>query len=908
VLTRLRLLLRSLFLRRRLEEEMREELDAHLGRARERLTRRGMDPESARRAALREFGNRGYFEEAARDARGGRWLEATLGDLRFGLRHLARTPVSTATMIVMLALGIGCNTALYAVLYSITTMPPPGVDRDESLVRIRGSAPTSVTFTIGREFPYAEYRAYAAQNDLFRSVAAWTSADVVLAPGDQPDELVSGAATYVTAEYFRILGVSPALGRDPMEGAGPDDGPPHLAGVISYPVWDRLFGRDTAVLGKRLVVNDVGVTVVGVAPREFVGTRPGGSVMRVWLPLNTRPTVQRASAPLLATLDSALYGMAARLQPGVDAAAATTAVKAIAERAVAANPLGVPRSSADVVPLRAGNYFPPSGDAPPSLVSRLPMLLVPLVILLIPCINVSSLLAGMAAGRSREIAVRLSLGAPRRRIVRQLVTEAVLLAVAASVLGLIVIRVLRELFASRFPDTPLVLHPSAALVAFGVAIFTGIVFGISPALHATRIGQGDALKRASGTVAPARSRLQAALVTLQVAVTQPLLLGMGALLLMTLGEIRNLPVAPFNDRIVRLAFSTVRAGERGQQIVVVPPGSTLPRDTATSREVKLARVAARVAEIPGVVAVVPQERSEGAVLVSVRERDEVPGNTPRGSFWLSTQPAPAGFFDLMGYSFVQGRAFEPADAEEGRALVIGSDLARRLWGDADPVGRRLVRLGGDAIASELVIVGVIDVATARGNQTGGAQVFVPTLDETASLLVRTQTPSEPLLPAIRRVANEEAPEYPITSARTLAAAEADRRATFRNLVYGAAGVGALALLLSAIGLYAVVTFAVSQRMREIGVRTAFGANVQQIVSMFFLRGLKLCAIGVGIGLLLSVAVVKLIALAEGRPDEQRTGWAALLVTLVVLVVASLASWIPARRAACVDPLTVLREE
>jgi predicted permease len=633
VLNRLRQLLRSLFLRRRQEEEMRAEMDAHVARATERLIARNMDPESAQRAARREFGNRDYFEEAARDARGGRWLETTLADMRFGLRHLTRTPVATATMIVMLALGIGCNTALYAVIYSIVTMPPPGVERDESLVRIRGSAPSGTTFWIGREFPYAEYREYAAQDELFSDVTAWTSADVVLAPGDRSDDLVSGAATYVTQSYFQVIGVRPALGRDPTEGAGPDDGSPHLVALISHPVWDRLFARDPGVIGKTLVVNDVAVTVVGVAPREFVGTRTGGSIMRVWLPLNARPTVQRGSAPVVARSDSALYGLAARLRGGMDTEIATARVASIAERAVAANPLGVLRSSADVVPLRANNYFPPSGRTPPSLASRMPALLIPLIILLIPCTNVSLLLVGMAARRRHEIAVRLSLGAPRRRIVRQLVTEAVLLALAASVLGLVVIRVLREVFAARFPDTPLVMHPSAIFVAFAVAIVTGIVFGISPALHATRVSVGDALKGAANAVAPARSRLQSTLVIAQVAVTQPLLLGMAAVLLMALGDLQEIPDAPFSDRIVRVAFSTVQA-DRGQRVTIVAGGTTQPPEPSTDREATLRRVADRVAEIPGVVGVVPQEASAGIVQVVIHPGDVVEGIPPRGAFWL----------------------------------------------------------------------------------------------------------------------------------------------------------------------------------------------------------------------------------------------------------------------------------
>ena len=252
MLNRLRLWLRTALQRGSLDREMREEMQSHLERAPERLVARGMAKEAACRAALREFGNLDYLQEESRDARGARWIESLFADLRFGLHHFCRTPVSTLTMIVLLALGMGFNSALFTVIHSIVNMPAPGIARDESLVRMRGiDHSAGAGRTTGREFSYPEYREYAAQKNVFSAVTAWTSADVVLAVNDDEQNLVSGAATYVTASYFPVLGVRPILGAG-LEGQGlADDGAPELDAVISHVVWDRPFGRAPDVLAGR---------------------------------------------------------------------------------------------------------------------------------------------------------------------------------------------------------------------------------------------------------------------------------------------------------------------------------------------------------------------------------------------------------------------------------------------------------------------------------------------------------------------------------------------------------------------------------------------------------------------------------------------------------------------------------
>jgi hypothetical protein len=503
---RLRLWLRSLFRRRRLERELQEEMSAHLAASTERWLALGLTPEEARRAARREFGNIHAIQEDARAARGWRGIDSVIADLWFGIRLFRRSPLSTVTMVAVFALGIGFNTAIFVFVNSLVNGPLPGVSRQDSLVRIRGIDRRRPGYIIGREFSYPEYRAYAAQQGLFSAVAAWTSSDVVLDVGANEESLQSGAATYVTANYFHVLGVRPLMGAGLPADATDDAAAPPLVAVISHVVWDQYFGGTSDVVGRRLKVNDIPVTIVGVAPRRFNGARTGGSQVRVWLPLSARPQLQRTPASYLHSYESALLGLVARMHPGIDASQAMPTVQAIAARAAqqAERPDGA--LSTDVVTLLADNYFPPSGEAP-DMITRATTLLIPLLILSITCTNVSTLLAGLAVARRREIAVRLSLGAARRRIVRQLVTESALLALSAGVLGLSVIWLLLRVFDSAIADVELVLDWRVLVFTVGFAVATGVVFGLSPALHATRLALSDVLKDAAGSVVAARSRL-----------------------------------------------------------------------------------------------------------------------------------------------------------------------------------------------------------------------------------------------------------------------------------------------------------------------------------------------------------------------------------------------------------------
>ena len=895
MLNRLRLWLRSLVYGGRIDREMREEMDSHLARAAETWQARGLTPAEARLAARREFGHLASWQEEARAVRGGRGLGSLVADLRFGARYFGHRPMSALTMVIVLALGLGFNTALFVFISSFLSGPVPGLTGQPSLVRIRGI--DRATFrgrAIGREFSYPEYREYAERRDLFTAVAAWTSSDVVLDAGSQDEDPRSGAASYVTSGFFPVLGIAPALGTGLPVDARDDDAAVPLVAVISDVVWTRLFARSPDVVGRSIKVNGVAVTIAGVAPRRFNGVRTGGSQMRVWLPLSARAQVQRTTPSLLADHDAAVFGLVARLAPDVDVDQASAAAQAIAFGAARRMTRPVPDGSrsTDIAPLLADNYFPPSGEEPNSILPIAPLLF-PFLILLVTCTNVSALMAGLAIARRREIAVRLALGASRRRLVRQLVTESVLVAVAAGGVGLVLVWMLFDVFETSMPDLQIVVGWRGGLFTFGLAVAAGVIFGLSPAVHATRLAVSPALKDTAGAMVAAGSRLQAMLVVAQIALTQPLLLSMGAAMLEVTEEYGRFRSPPFAEHILDVRFN------------INPRYGTLDAD----REVRLERVRTALAEVPGVVAVIPQEQSDDDFEIAVHEADRVDA-AAETHLEVRAHAAPPGYFALMDIPIVRGRGFEAADTADRAAIVISADLARRLWGATDPIGRRFITTPSPRRAGTLHVIGVAEEAKAggpggRGDAPG---IYVPTIRTTSHFLIRTQGPAESMLPAIRSAAQREAPTLPPVSSRSLASITAEQQATMRNVAATIGGGGVIALFLSAIGLYAVVSFAVGQRAREIGIRTALGADRQRVVGLFVLRSMRLSLIGLTLGLALSVLVLKLMAVSLGGNTSPATIVVAATVVVVVTVVALLASWIPARRAARVDPLVALRTE
>jgi predicted permease len=889
---RVRLWIRSIVLRHRLEREMQDEMSEHLEQSTRRLMARGVSAGEARRLALREFGNVPWLQEEARDARGTRWLDDLAADCRFAAGHFARKPGVTITMLVVLAFGMSISTLLFSYIHSYAVQPPAGIERSDELVRIRGSHAARANERSSRTFSEDEFLEYRNLTGQFAAVAGWMNAPVALQVGADDQRGLAGNANFVTENYFSVLGVQPLLGGLPSY----EDPSVSAVAVIGHAVWDQLFARRPDVLGSTITVNGVPLTVVGVTAPRFTGVRMGSDGFHLWLPLATRRLWQ---------LQSGEYRAAARLQAGVSADEATAAVQVVATRMATSDDARARDPSTDVVPLLAGNADPMYERA--VWLASFSVGLLGLLVLLVTCTNVSALLTGLAVARRQEIAIRLSLGAGRTRIIRQLLTESVWLAgiAAAAALGVVAF-VLRA--ATRFPELPFatgITWPST-LFTFGVALAVGVLFGLSPALHATRLGLASVLRDSTVMIAAAGSRLQRGLVIAQIACTQPLIVLLTAVLILVLRDLRPGLHTEFDDRVVTSFF---RFGGPG-----MPRSDSARAEWLQQLRTAMRRVQQRVEATSGVEAAVLDWSSRSALGRYVVHPDDQAGGSAGRALELTGAGAAYGYFQVMGIPIVRGREFRAGDMSRADgalevAAMVSADLARRLWRGADPLGRRLQAVSDSVTRGRtLVVVGVFDDRATAGAKDGERDLIYLPPDTVAfpGLLVRTAVAGEVLIPTLREVIKQELPGA-VAGLRTLADLENERRQSLRTATSALSAGGLLALLLSAIGLYAVVAFSVSQRTTEIAVRVAVGARGRQIVQKFVGDGLRLSVFGLGIGLPVSLIALRLVTTIPGLPSVPLPPVTAI-AALGVLVVAITAVWIPARRAASVDPAITLRRD
>ena len=895
---RARLWLRSILFRRRLEREMQEEMAGHLARAVERYMARGLPADEARLAAQREFGNVPHLQEQARDARGATWVEAVLGDVRFALRHFARTPGTTITMLIVLVGGLTISTLLFTYVHAYANNPPPGVALADDLVRIRGSLDAGAGGRGFRHFGEEEFLEYRRLTGQFASVAGWRDAHAIIGSADQSDRGTQEArVSFVTGNWFQVLGVRPAMGPGLPATDADDPGRATLA-VISHATWTDLLDASPAAIGSTVLVNGRAVTIVGVAPRDFPGF-PGYNRYQLWMPLAARHVVLPHPP--------ADFRAIARLRDGIGHAAATTAVSAVAARAALQRPeLARLDPSADVVPLLSANSDP-MFDRDVKLMS-VTVGLLGLLVLLIACTNVSALLTGLATARRQEIAIRLSLGAARGRLIRQLLTESALLATLAAAAALFLVWSALRAVMRLVPGMPFEIGITWPVLGFtfGIALAVGAAFGLSPALHATRLALGSVLRDSAAMVVASRGRLQRALVVAQIAFTQPLIVLIVALLLFIL---RNYQPAMQTDHADQVVTVSVRR--------LASPGSANDSTTDQIIRAALARLRVKLESTPGVRAIATPAGHGWDARPYVAHAGESGGSTLRGAVELAAVSATEEYFDVMGLPLLRGRTFEEGDVgtTESRfaetPVIVPSDLARRLWGAADPVGQSL-RMAVDTGTSprSLVVVGVVSDPLERSRRRAGSyRVYVPPLpgSPAGGMLIRTSGVGSALLPVLREIARAEAPDVMVRLS-TLQEFHDQNARTFRMIAGGISAAGVIALLLSAIGLYAVVAFAVGQRTREIAVRMAVGARGQQVVNRFVGDGLRLGAIGLAIGLPVSlVALNELMSAVSDIPSVPIPA-VTVIAMLGVMVVAAAASWLPARHAASVDPAVTLRHE
>jgi putative ABC transport system permease protein len=878
--------LRAIVFRRGLDDDMQAEMRQHLDSATARYVARGMSQADARLAGQREFGNLTVLQEEARDARGARWVDALAGDVRFAVRYFARHKVTTTILVAVIALGTGTNALIFSIFQSQFLRPAPAVPENAAHALIWGRERlTRAAEWQPRRFSERDLAALSERRDIFHDVAAWAEDEVIVDGGDSTGARAVGAQ-FVTPNFFGALGVRVAAGREFLWSAGDK---PDMTVVLSYAIAEQLYGNAPAALGRRILVNDVPVYVVGVAPPRFQGARRNMDNAAIWIPMSARADLTQV--PRSRPTDEAELSLLTRLAPGVSRDRATALA-----RLVVANAL--PDSAARVGMARtayvlAMHTLPPGDDRTEDIFVFAALMTLGVLVLLVAWTNVSSLIVAAAVGRRHEIAVRLSLGASRLRIVRQLVTESTLFALAGSAAGLMLAWwTLTYLAKTGFAGADVAPDLGTFVFVLAMGFATGILFGLSPALHATRGGVAHAL-RGSGTGTRSRSRLQRGFVVIQIALSQPLLVVLGAVLSQAVADYR--PLSPEMSRqTIAIGFRPLATGAPSQ------------------RPEAIASLVTRIAGRPEVAGA-----SHEPSLVAVHDV-----HTKADTARVQLEGAPPGWLALVDVPVILGRDVSLADtAASDYPVVIGSDLARGLWGDASPLGQTISSPAGRAPNADsitMTVVGVFD-ATRRlpetassqgiGRTNAPARVFTARGKRWKSdgVLVRTRGPAATFVPELQRFVRAQAPSLPVVSMLTLE--QADQRtyqATLRMSALAGAG-GALPLLLASLGLFGVVSLAVRQRTREIAIRIAVGAKPMQVARMFLGSGVSVSLLGVMLGLPLSIAALSL-GLSPVFTPQVNPSVIGTVTAVVLVTVASAATWIPARQAALVDPARTLRVE
>ena len=817
-------------------------------------------------------------------------MKTLLQDLRYGLRMLWKTPGFTVVAVVSLALGIGLNTAIFSIVNVILIRPVPRVKEQSNVVWLR--APVS----------YPDYVDYKEQTQSFEGMAAATgTSEFSLARGGE-SELIKGE--YVTENYFDVLKVSALSGRTFVKEEGQI---PIPVVVLSEHLWRTRFDSDRSVIGRQLSLNGLGFTVVGVAPKNFIGTEVGLN-RELWVPLAMQPVLNppeasRSADPVrnrFVERDSHWLAVFARLKPGVSREQAGTELTNVA-RHVAESYRG--KVSAET--LRSVQLLRMSGGMDPrDREEALPLagivMVVVALVLLIACANIASLLLARAAVRRRETAIRQALGATRPRLVRQWLTESILLGVAGGGLGLLLALWANQLLISYLQTTPLAsleLGLDWRVLAFtlGVSVATGIVFGLAPALQASRLDIVMALKSEDAQRAGSRrSRLRAVFVTAQVTLSVVLLVGAGLF-------IRSLQSA-----------NTIDPGFRVDHALTIPINLGLLRYKETEGENFYRNLLARVEAQPGV---------ERASLVrfaqlgfsfaqfQVFAAGRASGKTDEG---ISTGFNVVGpnYFKTMETPLLRGRDFTEADRKGAPdVVVLNQTLAATLWPGEEALGKR-VSISGPA-GPFLEVVGVARDGKYRSlGEAPHPYIYQPLLqsyDPKMTLVVRTTGPPQSVATAMREQIRTLEANLPVADVKTLRDQLDLSLFPSRVAAWTLGGFGVLALLLAAIGIYGVVSYSVAQRTREIGVRMAMGAREKDVLRLVLGEGLFVIAVGLALGLLLAAAATRVIAgLLYGVEATDPLTFAG--VPLLLGFVALVASYIPARRATKVDPLVALRYE
>jgi macrolide transport system ATP-binding/permease protein len=867
------------------DRELAEELESHLQMHVDDNVRAGMSPDEARRHALVKLGGLEAAKEGVREQRALPLVETLSRDVRHGVRRLVRSPGFTVVALLSLTLGIGANTAIFSLLNTAALRPLP-VERADELVSVANATGQGAFPTLS----YPNYRDLRDRSDAFSGLIAYRFAPLSMSY-DGVNERLWGYV--VTGNYFEVLGVRAAIGRllspddDRLPGA-------HPVAVVSYECWQRRFGGTPDVLGKSLVVNGRAYTVVGVAPEGFFGTEIIAAP-ELWFPMAMQAEVEVGNSWLEERGVENVF-VQGRLAPGAGVARA--------------------QASLDALTAELAQEFPDVNEemrvtvAPPGMMGGMMrgavlgftalLMVVVAFVLLLACTNLANLLLARSSERRREIAVRLAMGASRGRLVRELMTESMLLALGSGALGyLLAYSLVRVAVLLKPPvDVPLSveLHMDYRVLAFtcAVSLVTGVLFGLLPALQATKVDLLPALKDEASSTGFHRSWWKGGLVVLQIALSLLLLVG-GGLMVRALQRAQTVELGFEPEGAVEASFDLRLQGY----------------DAARGKEFQkalLERLRARPeVRHAGIVDLPPVDLhfSRSSVVVEGRP-PEREGSVPRA---MASRVSP-GYFQAIGTRLLQGRDFTDRDDESAaRVAIVNETFVRRFWPGEDPIGRRFSV--GSAESPAVEVVGVVEDGKYASLGEAPQPYFCRPLSQAYlgmnTVVVRSDADPQSLLAAIRAEVRGLDPQLPLASAKPLV----DRMAMPLLPARMAASVlgtfGLVALALAAIGIYGVMSNAVARRTREIGVRVALGAQAADVLRLAMRQGMVPVVAGVAIGM---AAALALMQMAKGflfgvsAADPLTYG----AVTALLVGVALLACYVPARRAARVDPMVALRSE
>jgi putative ABC transport system permease protein len=865
------------------EREVDSELAFHLEMRVRELLEQGMSPSDARAAALARFGDVDRITQACRDLgrrrnedmRRAEWFTELRHDLRYAARGLRASPGFTAVALLTLAMGIGASTTIFSVANAVLLRPFP-YHEPGRIVRLYETNPTTDTFGISEP----NYLDWLERVRGLSQLAAFTGGNLTLLGDGDPEQLGTMAAT---PSLFPLLGVRPLMGRVFREEESKPGAPARVV-VLSYAFWQTRFGGDPQVVGRTLNLNGTSYEVIGVMPPEFVF--PGNPVL--WEPLAPSANLSRGETPR----GDRRLGAIGRLAPNVTIARALDELQSVARDLARQYPETNREWGANVTSLEEWLI----GD---ELRTRVQVLLIAVgLLLLMGCVNVANLLLARATARQREMSVRAALGAGRGRIVRQLLTESLVLAAIGAALGVALtvaaVPVLRDVGETAIPRLD-ELDIDWRVAAFGIiaSLVTGILFGIAPALQASRADLNDVL-RSGGRVAAA-GRLRSILIVTSVAMALVLLVGAGL-------------VGRSFERLMRVDYGFRTEGVLTASLEV---SGERYRERA-KRAAFYAEATRRLTTTPGIRAVgftniAPFSGGSTAIRFTVVGRQPASADEFLSANWRTVTP---GYFAALGVALRKGRLIAESDGErEPRVVVITETMARQIWPGVDPVGQQIA-VGGNAAVPWTVVGVVSDIRDQLLQEEPASMMYLSFQQVSWSnmwLLVRGTGDPMALAPLVRREIHAIDPLLPVANEQPLArfVSEIAAQPRFTALIFGL--FASAALVLAVVGVYGLVAYGVRQRTREIGVRLALGATPSRIVMSIVRYGVGLAGFGIAVGLWVAFALSRFM---QGILYEVTATDAVTYLAVAALLAgcAAAASILPARWAAKLDPVRALRDE